>query len=41
MADDVTVDVERLREEIQDKYVEVVESPAARAQPHEPSLFSV
>ena len=29
MADDVTVDVERLREEIQDKYMEVVESPDA------------
>ena len=29
MADDVTVDVERLREEIQDKYVEVVANPDA------------
>jgi arsenite methyltransferase len=29
VADDVTVDVERLRKEIQDKYVEVVESPDA------------
>jgi arsenite methyltransferase len=29
MADDVTVDVERLREEIQDKYVEVLKSPDA------------
>jgi SAM-dependent methyltransferase len=29
VADDVTVDLERLREEIQDKYMEVVESPDA------------
>jgi SAM-dependent methyltransferase len=29
MADDVTVDLERLREEIQGKYVEVVENPDA------------
>jgi hypothetical protein len=29
IVDDVTVDVERLREEIQDKYVEVLKSPDA------------